>query len=49
MQEKFADLKGSIEALVAVAGDGAGELRGAVADVGGNCKGCHDEYRAERN
>lgn len=49
VQEKFGDLRASVESLVAVAGDGVGELRGAVGDVGGNCKACHDDYRAERN
>ena len=49
VRERFGELHASAEALAAVAGDGAGGLRGAVSDVGGNCKGCHDEYRAERD
>lgn len=35
-------------AMVAAAGEGLGVLQGAMGDLGGSCKGCHDDYRAER-
>lgn len=38
----------AVAALVPVAGNGLGDLQGAMGDVGGSCKGCHDDFRAER-
>lgn len=46
--DKFADLKSAVDALVPVAGNGLGELKGAMGDVGGSCKSCHDDYRAKK-
>lgn len=49
VQEKFGDLRASVKNLVAVAGAGVDELKGAVGDVGESCKACHDEYREEED
>jgi cytochrome c556 len=46
--EKADALKTSVAALVPVAGNGLDALQGAMGDVGASCKGCHDEFRAER-
>lgn len=46
--DKFADLKKAVDALVPVAGNGVGELKSAMGDVGGSCKGCHDDFRAKK-
>ena len=35
-------------ALAEVAGDGLGALRSKIGAVGKACKGCHDDFRAER-
>ncbi len=37
----------AVAALAEVAGNGLGELRSVVGDVGQSCKGCHDDFRAE--
>ena len=46
--EKSDALKTATAALVPVAGNGLDELKGALGDVGASCKGCHDDYRAEK-
>lgn len=46
--EKADALKTAVAALVPVAGNGLEALQGAMGDVGGSCKGCHDDYRAEK-
>ena len=46
--EKADALKASTATLKGTAGEGLDALRGAIGDVGGSCKGCHDDYRAER-
>ncbi|MFK8083177.1 MAG: cytochrome c [Granulosicoccus sp.] len=46
--EKGDALKEATAAMAAVAGDGLGALQGAMGDVGASCKGCHDDFRAER-
>ncbi len=47
--EKFDALQEAVAALVPVAGNGLGELQGAMGDVGGACKSCHDDFRAEKD
>ncbi len=39
----------AITALAEVAGNGLGELRSVIGDVGQSCKGCHDDFRAEED
>lgn len=39
----------AITALAGVAGNGLGELRSVIGDVGQSCKGCHDDFRAEED
>ena len=46
--EKASALSDAVAALVPVAGNGLDELQDAIGDVGASCKGCHDEFRAER-
>ena len=46
--EKADALKTATAALVPVAGNGLEALQGAIGDVGASCKGCHDDYRAEK-
>ena len=46
--EKADALKEATAAMMAVAGDGLEPLQGAMGDVGAACKGCHDNFRAER-
>ncbi|MFK7853018.1 MAG: cytochrome c [Granulosicoccus sp.] len=46
--EKSDALKASTTVLAAEAGNGLAALKGAIGDVGGSCKGCHDDYRAEK-
>lgn len=46
--EKAEALKEAAAAMMAVAGDGLGALQGAMGDVGASCKGCHDDFRAEK-
>jgi len=46
--EKADALKVATAALVPVAGNGLDALKGAMGDVGASCKGCHDDYRAEK-
>lgn len=35
-------------AMQAAAGNGLGELKGAMGAVGKSCKGCHDDFRAKK-
>ena len=44
--EKYEDLVMQVDALQSVAGAGRGELGGALGQLGGTCKACHDDYRA---
>lgn len=46
--EKSDALKKSSAVLAEQAGQGLTALQGAMGDVGASCKGCHDDYRAER-
>lgn len=46
--EKADALKMATAALAPVAGNGLDALKGAMGDVGASCKGCHDDYRAEK-
>lgn len=48
INEKSDALKTAAAALAPVAGDGLDALKGAIGDVGAGCKGCHDDYRAEK-
>ena len=47
--EKDQALKDAAAALAEVAGDGLGALRSKIGAVGQACKGCHDDFRAEKN
>ena len=47
--EKDQALKDAAAALAEVAGDGLDALRSKIGAVGKACKGCHDDFRAERN
>ncbi len=47
--EKADALKETVAALVPVAGNGLDALQGAMDDVGGSCKGCHDDFRREKD
>ena len=38
----------AVTALAEVAGNGLGELRSVIGDVGQSCKGCHDDFRSEK-
>jgi cytochrome c556 len=46
--EKGDALSTAVAALVPVAGTGLNALQTAINDVGGSCKGCHDDFRAEK-
>ncbi len=46
--EKNDALKEAVEVLANNAGNGLDALQGAIGDVGNACKGCHDDYRAEK-
>lgn len=46
--EKAQALKDAAANMSLEAGNGVDALRGAMGDVGASCKGCHDNYRAER-
>ena len=41
-------LKDAAANLASVAGNGVDELKGAMGGVGKSCKGCHDDFRAEK-
>ena len=45
--EKYEAFGAATDALVAKAGGGLDGLREAVGQLGGSCKGCHDNYRAK--
>ena len=47
--EKDQALKDAAAALAEVAGDGLDALRSRIGAVGKACKGCHDDFRAEKN
>lgn len=46
--EKAEALKTAVAALVPAAGESLDALQGVMGDVGASCKGCHDDYRAEK-
>ena len=46
--EKDQALKDAAAALAEVAGDGLDALRSKIGAVGKACKGCHDDFRAEK-
>ena len=46
--KKSEALSESAAALAEVAGDGLDALRSKIGDVGKACKGCHDDFRAEK-
>ena len=46
--EKADALKKSTAVLADQAGGGLSALQGAIGDVGSSCKGCHDDFRAEK-
>ncbi len=39
----------AVTALDEAAGNGLGALRSVIGDVGQSCKGCHDDFRAEKH
>lgn len=47
--EKGQALSDAVPGLVSAAGGGVDALEDAVGDVGGACKGCHDDFRAEKD
>lgn len=47
VQEKGMAFKAAAENMKAVAGQGKAEMAGALGDLGGTCKSCHDNYRAK--
>ena len=47
VQEKGAAYVQAAKAMQTVAGSGRAEMAGAMGDLGGSCKGCHDTYRAK--
>lgn len=47
VQEKGAAFVKAAMAMQDVAGQGKGEMAGALGALGGSCKGCHDAYRAK--
>ena len=46
--EKAQALKDATANMALEAGEGLDSLRGAMKDVGASCKGCHDDFRAEK-
>jgi len=46
--EKGDALKSAAAVMAEQAGGGLGALQDAIGDVGKSCKGCHDDFRAER-
>ncbi|MFK7853568.1 MAG: cytochrome c [Granulosicoccus sp.] len=46
--DKSEAVQSAVAALAPVAGNVWAELRGAVGDVGGSCKGCHDDFRVKK-
>lgn len=47
VQAKFGDFGTAAAGMQAVAGQGKGEMAGALGALGGACKACHDNYRAK--
>jgi cytochrome c556 len=47
IQTKRQALDAAAQELAAIAGDGRAALGSAVGKLGGTCKSCHDDYRAE--
>jgi len=48
VDEKFKALQAATATMASQAGGGLDALKGAMGDVGGSCKACHDDYRAKR-
>lgn len=48
IDEKAEALTEASTALLAVAGNGLDDLKGAMGAVGKSCKGCHDDFRAKK-
>ncbi|MEP3278943.1 MAG: cytochrome c [Stappiaceae bacterium] len=46
--EKQAALRTAAEKLAAEAGNGVEAIKANMGGVGGSCKGCHDDFRAEK-
>jgi len=46
--EKSKALQDASAVLAAEAGNGLDALKSAIGDVGNSCKGCHDDFRAEK-
>jgi len=46
--EKVAAFKKAADAMAANAGNGLDALRANAGPLGGSCKGCHDNFRAEK-
>lgn len=46
--KKVEAFKSAIDGVAANAGNGLDALRGNVGALGGACKGCHDDFRAEK-
>ena len=47
VQEKGAAFKAAAENMQSVAGQGKDQMAGALGQLGGACKSCHDDYRAK--
>ncbi len=47
--EKGKALNEAVVAMAAEAGNGLDALKGSIGAVGEGCKGCHDDFRAEKN
>jgi cytochrome c556 len=47
VQAKFSDFNKAALAMQEVAGNGKAEMAGALGALGGTCKACHDDYRAD--
>lgn len=46
--DKGKALNEALVAMAAEAGNGLDALKGSIGDVGESCKGCHDDFRAEK-
>ena len=47
--EKGKAMNEAVVAMAAEAGNGLDALKGSIGAVGEGCKGCHDDFRAEKN
>lgn len=47
VQAKLADFNAAIANMDVEAGKGRAEMTAALGQLGGSCKGCHDDYRAK--